>query len=332
MKRKTFIYISILSICVTVAMSCKKATVGFISPNVHYEQNPISVPKGRAYVSDGLNLDGTSQPYSVRVLHYYNKATGANVDNLFSKTYPVNIWTGLYNPKVDLTLASIQALQKTVNITPISINPASGQLIANYGALQVPAGEYQFDLELTNSAGTKVFSKIGDFVLVDAPTYDAVPELGTQYNKLYQVGNETKTSFAKPPVLTITRTADATDVQVTLQFLDKNGKAFNPNNNEIQYRPLPGLSNGQYLDNLATYALKTTTTDNSIVYQSPIFPFPLNPGPNGYNMYYRIPTSAVHSDTEPDGKWSYNPRFPVRFYVPGKYLVTLQFPDLTHVP
>lgn len=332
MKRKSFFYITSLLICLAAIYACKKTAAGFLSPYIHYEQSPILIPKGRAFLSAGLNGDGTSQPISVRVLHYYDKATGKVIDTLFNKTFPVQIWTGLYNSKIDTTLQLINAKLKTVNTAPISVNPASGQIVANYGALKLPAGEYQFDLEIRNEAGTKVYPKIGDFILKDTTTYDAVPALGTQYDKLFKVGNESVAKAAGVPTLTITRVADTPNI-VTVQFLDKNGVYFNPKKGEIQRRPATGLNpSPPYLQTLQDFTHFYSITDQAMIFKFPFTPFPLNQLPNGFNVYYRIPTNLVHIDGEPDGMWSLNPRFPIRIYVPGSYLVTMRFPDVTHVP
>ena len=98
MKHK-FIYFTLLSVSLLITSACKKSTLGFLSPYIHYEVDPILIPKGRNFLSAGLNGDGTSQPYTCKVLHFYNKATGQNVDTMFAHTYPVQIWTALYSPK-----------------------------------------------------------------------------------------------------------------------------------------------------------------------------------------------------------------------------------------
>jgi len=330
--KKEILHSIIIILCLGLTYSCKKTPVGFISPYIHYEVNPVLIPKGRAFLSAGLNEDGSSQPYSVRVLHYYDKTTGNVVDALFAKTFPVQIWTALYNPKTDTTLQLINAKLKTVNIPGISILPASGQIEANFGALQLPSGEYQFDLEIKNDAGTKVYPKIGDFILRDTSTYEAVPDLGTQYDKLFKVGNESVSKLAKTPILTVTRVADTPNI-VTVQFVDKNGVFFDPKKGEIQRRPNTGVNpNPAYLQTLQDYSISYNVTDNAMIFHFPFTPFPLSSLGNGYNIYYRIPTQYAHIDGQPDGMWSMNPRFPLRIFVPGSYLVTMQFPDLTHIP
>jgi hypothetical protein len=310
-----------------VTSACKKSASGFLSPYIHYEVDPILIPKGRNFLSAGLNGDGTSQPFTCKVLHFYDKATGKNVDTMFAHTYPVPVWTALYNPKTDTTLALINAKRQIINSPAIAINPKSGQITSNFGALNLPGGEYQFDLEITNEAGTKTYPKIGDFILKDTTTFDAVPALGTQYDRLYQTGNENVTILVGVPTLNITRLADTPNI-VTVQFLDKNGVYFNPSKGEIIARP----SGNTYLQTLEQYAVSHRYTNNSMIFSYAFTPFPLNSLGNGFNIYYRIPGLYANVDGYPAGSWSLNPRFPVRFYVPGSYLITMQFPDVTHAP
>jgi len=333
MKHKSLLNNVILFTCLILgAYSCKKTPEGFLSPDIHYEASPLLIPKGRNFLSDGLNCDGSSQPYTAAVLHYYDKATGKNVDTLFSKVYPVQVWTALYNSKTDTTLALINAKRKTINTTAISILPKSGQIVANYAALKIPAGEYQFDLQITNIAGTKVYPKIGDFELVDTTDYESVPDIGTQYDHLFEVGNESVSKAAGVPILTITRVGDTPDI-VTLQFLDKNGAFFDPKNGEVVRRPNTGVDpTPPYLQTLQDYGLAYTATDNSMIFTYAFAPFPLSSLGNGFNIYYRIPTQFAQIDGEPNGKWSLNPRFPIQIFVPGSYLITMQFPDVTRIP
>ena len=331
MQTRSLYYSIILLLCLTSIYSCKKTPNGFLSLYIHYEASPLLIPKGRAFLSDGLNGDGTSQPFTVKVVHFYDKATGKIVDTLFNKTYPIPIWTALYNPKTDTTLALINAKRKIVNVAAISILPASGQIVANYAALKIPAGEYQFDLQISNETGSRLYPKIGDFALVDTTNYESAPDIGTQYDKLLEVGNESVSKLAATPILTITRVADTPNI-VTVKFLDKNGVPFDPNKGEVVRRPYPGVFNPlqPYLQTLQDYSLSYTPTDNSMIFGYAFAPFPLASLGNGFNIYYRIPTQFVHIDGQPDGKWSLNPRFPIQFFVPGSYLITMQFPDVTH--
>lgn len=325
---KKIIYFVILTLSgVCLAISCKKLENGFLSKLIHYSQDPMYIPKGRVFVSLPILPDGSTLPMHIELLHIYDTKTGNIVDDIFSKKYPVTTWTAAYNSKTDTTLALIQAKQKIVEMPAFSINDASGQLQSNSGALNLPGGDYVFDLKISNINGSNIYPKVGHFVLVDTTTFD---NYNTQYDRLYKVGDESVTKLAQKPTVTITRTADAPNV-VIFKILDKNGVPFNPQANEIVRRPNPGVNpNPLFLQTLQDYSAGYTLTSSTMNFQFGVIPFPLFSLGNGFNYYYRIPTQFFHLDGEPDGMWSLNPRSSFRIFVPGTYEVTFQFTDVTH--
>jgi len=332
MKKTFYLYMAVVSACIITVCSCKKSTTGFISPYIHYEQDPIQIPKGRAFLSSALNPDGSSMPFTATVIHYYNKATGQVVDSLFNKKYPVQVFTGYIDPSKDTTFQQITSFLKTENVPAISVLPQSGQIEANAGALYLPAGEYQYDLKITNEAGTKIYPKIGDFILKDTTTYDAVPAIGATSETRILVGNESVSKAGKSPLLTVTRVADTPNI-ITVIYKDKNGTPWNPSAGEVVSRPKTGLNPvPPYLQSLQQYTSSYYYTATSSVFRFPLVPFPLNSLGNGFNIYQRIPAKFVSNDGLPDGQYSLNLRFPIRIYVPGSYLIVEQSVDATHVP
>lgn len=332
MKKIFCLCIAVASACIITTYSCKKSTNGFLSPYIHYEQDPLQIPKGRAFLSSALNPDGSSMPFTATVIHYYNKATGQIADSIFNKKYPVQVFTGYIDPSKDTSFQQITSFLKTENVPAISVLPHSGQLEANAGALYLPAGEYQYDLQITNEAGTKIYPKIGDFILKDTTTFDAVPAIGATSEARIMVGNESVSSVGKPPLLTVTRVADTPNI-VTVIYKDKNGNPWNPAAGEIVSRPAAGLNPvPPYLQSLQEYTSSYYYTSTSSVFRFPLVPFPLNSLGNAFNIYQRIPAKYVSNDGLPDGQYSLNLRFPIRIYVPGSYLVVEQSVDATRVP
>lgn len=335
MKIRAILNICVIAAGIAAASSCKKLPDGFLSPIVRYEEDPIIIQRGRVKVSSALNFDGSSKPATVKLLHIYDAKTGVNVDEIFNKKYPLKVWKGLYDPKTDTTLELIAAKQETQELSPIIVNPFSGQLEANFTTINLPVGEYEFDLEITNAAGRNVYNKIGRFNIVDAKPYEAHPEIGTPYNRMIVVGNEAQGTNLLNPIVTITRVADEPNV-VAVKFVDKNGVAFNPSAGEIQRRPNTGNNpTPPFLQTLQDYSLKTTLFNDRMEFSYGVTPFPLASLGNGFNIYYRIPTQYFSHDNQvayPDGKYSANPRFVFRGYVPGKYEINFKFVDLVRKP
>ncbi|MEO8568303.1 MAG: hypothetical protein ABI419_04185, partial [Ginsengibacter sp.] len=240
---------------------------------------------------------------------------------------------GLYDSKTDTTLALIAAKQKDTLITPIVINDVSGQVEANFTTYNLPAGDYEFDLEISNGAATMLYPKLGQIQLVDAAAFEANPELGTPYLRMIRVGNEAMGTSIFSPIVTVERTADEPN-KVILKIVDKNGIPFNPNAGEIIRRPNGGVNPiPPYLQTLQDYSLKTDVFDDRMEFTFGVLPFPLASLGNGYNIYYRIPTQFFSHDDQvkyPDGQYSANPRFVFRAYLPGTYLITYHATDITH--
>jgi hypothetical protein len=165
---------------------------------------------------------------------------------------------------------------------------------------------------------------------VDAPGYQSVPDLGTSYDKLFKVGNESVTATAAAPINTITYLADSPNL-IIFKMVDKNGVPFSPKNGEIVKRPNSGVNPiPPYLQCFENYTNSYTYTDTAMLFNYALEPFPFISLGNGFNLYYRIPTQFFSVDGYPDGEWSANPRLPFRLWLPGVYSITMQFPDLTH--
>lgn len=309
--------------------SCTKYQKGFLSPNIQYLESSYTISKGRVFTSDALNPDGSSLPLTVTLLHVYDSA-GDVMDSIFFKKYPVTTWTGAYNATTDTTLAEIEAKQQVQQLNPITLNTGSGVITGNFATIFLPAGTYWFDEKVSNVVGAEVFHKFVSVTLIDAPPYESVPDLGTTYDKLFKVGNESVTALAATPITTISYLADSPNL-IIFKMVDKNGVPFDPKTGEIAKRPNSGLNpNPPYLECFENYTNAYTYTDTAMLFNYALTPFPFISLGNGFNLYYRIPTQYFSVAGYPDGEWSANPRLPFQLWIPGVYSITMQFPDLTH--
>ncbi|MCU7547782.1 DUF5007 domain-containing protein [Chitinophagaceae bacterium LB-8] len=342
--------------------SCTKVDKGFISPTMHYSINEFTAIRGRVANSYSLVGDGSTMPIKVKMLHAYD-ASGKIVDSLFSKTYPVSVWTAAYDNKIDVTYSAIMAKRKIVNMQAVSINESNGSFEVNPGTIYLPLGSYTFDIEVSNSVGTKVFEKAMTLILKDGKQIETTPETGAYSlsrliaNTAAGANNGVMFNGNNNPfvVETITRFADTPNT-VIIKITDKDGVVFNPKKNEIMKRPNSGLNpNPPFLQNLQDYAPDTfTPTDTALTLKYPLVPFPIVTLGNGFNMYYRIPTAFVHMDSTTtwssntagnyykgttdshfrgyfkDDLYDYAVRIPMRVQVPGAYLINLKLLNATH--
>lgn len=329
---KKALYIIAFIFLTFATSSCKKIPDGNLSPLVRYEELPVEIPQGRAFVSTAINPEGSSKPLKFTLLKVYNRESGEDVTKLFTTKYQHKVWKGLYDSKIDTTLEMIEAKRKDSLIYPISINPLSGQIEANYTTVNLPLGKYKFDLKAENAVGERIFNGVGEFDLIAAPTYEISAVRSTVAMK---VGEEstTKSIPSNDSHQKVTRVSDKED-RIILRIKDKNGNVFNPKKGEIGKRPRSGTEGG-YLQTLQDYSLSTTLYDDRIEFTYGVVPFPLASLGNGFNYYYRIPSKYVQFDESlglPYNTYSCNFRFSFQTFAPGTYEIDVIVPQVVRVP
>lgn len=329
--KKTNHFILALTMLITT-IGCKKMDDGNLSEIIRYETNPFIIQQGRAYVSDALNPEGSSKPIHIELLNVYNRETNEDVTDLFKVKYQHKVWKGFYDSKKDTTIELIEAKRIDSMVYPISINPVSGQIEGNYTSLNLPLGKYKFDLEISNTAGKRIYKDIGNFDLVSAPFFEIPDPRTTVAMKVGEEGTTKSIVSSTANHMKVTRISDKED-KIIVRIMDKNGNVFNPKNKEIAKRPAPGTGGG-YLQTMEDYSLTTTLYDDRMEFTYGVTPFPLNSLGNGFNYYYRIPAQFVKFDEEldlPYNTYSCNARFSFRSFVGGTYQVDVIIPQVVRV-
>jgi len=351
--------ISIIFLGISLS-TCTKYGNGFLSPYVQYAVNNFTVVRGRTTASYSLITDGSSIPMHVKWLHIYD-SSGNIADTLFTRKYPVTVWSAAYDPLTDVTYGSIIAKQTVVKMPPLDVNESNGTITANSGTLYLPLGTYSMDLAISNDAGTETLKKIVTIVIADGKPLETAPENGAFSNSLAVVGNAAaaKTVFngLNNPFdfITVTRLAD-TPNRIILKVTDRNGIPFNPRTGELTKRPNTGLNPvPPFLQNLQDYAPDTyQASDTAISIKFPLVPFPITSLGNGYNMYYNILSQYLHIDstatwssnasgayysgpgdshyqgTYMDDRYNYYIRIPMRVQVPGSYEIDIRILNTIH--
>lgn len=369
MKRNKLIVLLLLLFITAVAVySCTKVGNGFISPTMQYNTKLVSIPKGQIVKSTAIVPDGSDIPLNVRWTHIYD-STGKIVDDIFNKTYPIDVWSSAYNPATDTTFSLIMAKRVTSQITPVIVIPESGIIQSTSASIYIPAGRYTMDIEVTNAAGTLELKKAMTLNFYDGPTL-MMDDGGYTFSFGRLIAN-TATGAANtgnvgfyaglnsPYVIkTVTKISDQGN-QVIVKITDRNGVVFNPRLGEIAKRPRAGVNPvPPYLGNLQDYTKDTyVANDTAMTFKYPLTPFPIAPfDGNGYNMYYRIPAAFVTIDsattftpgqigpgiyykgtadphylgTFKNDLYDFSVRIPFRIFVPGSYYINLKLLPVVH--
>src|SRR5687768_1666095 len=225
--------IFVLAICIVIAIGCKKIEEGFLSDQVRYKDNVIYCKRGLILVqSDKIEADGSTPPYTFKMLNFRNKATGAPAPEEFETEYEVLVFKdGMsFNIDTDTTVALLDQKREIKKLKPMYFNETSGQLTFNKASGNLPLGEYAFDLQVNNVKGTKLFSSIAQINVLD-PSGEDLFVIEDNANNAFSDASGAVTGMKTVKITCTKQSSDG--ARVILKIVDKNGVPFNPKAGEI---------------------------------------------------------------------------------------------------
>ncbi len=302
---------------VAVLLGCKKPAPGYLSKVLVYNPKTLVATKGRVTTSAALIVDGSTDPIQVKLTGTRNLYTKANADAILLKKYEIPIYKGEITQN-DTTLAQISSKLGMAEYTVFNVNSIGGRVEVTPASTFIDTGTYEFDINVTNPAGSRDVPGVGQIRLVNAATpFTITRQAVTTTPATAETPSTNQTNYT----LTITREAGPN--RIILRLLDRNGDAFNPKTQLISFVDRPTYRN------FAPY-YPEVKTDSSLVYQYPekLPTFPLfqytsvNPD-NGavvnrqYTAFFRIPAAANQMNV------NINPEIGFRLFpIPGEAVVS----------
>lgn len=280
-----------IGICAMVigALACQKVMKGYLSDDIYYLSNPMTVPQGVVTVSESLVANGSTAPLSVSLLGITNMQTGKRVDSLFLSPKALQVYKSAVT-YADSTLAALRSKIGDSLVAPFGVSPIGGRMQFTGTTLYIPQGSYSMDLSVSNIRGARVFKNICEIDIV--PTRFFI-QTGAAYGYLLDTITQGRSNIS--PVLDATRN-ESGDAKIIIKWEDADGNVFNPKAGEVTSRN--GLPSFQSWDPY----YKVELTDTAFVYQYPdkvpVFPV-FNPAlVNGttytdYWCYYKMPAKYV---------------------------------------
>lgn len=302
-------------------LACNKPSPGYLSKVLVYNPKTINATKGRVTTSAALIVDGSTSPINVELLGTRNFYTKQPANDILLKKFEIPVYKAEIT-QFDTTLAQIAPKLGTASYPVFNINSIGGRMEISPASTFVDTGTYEFDIRVTNPAGSREALSVGVVRFVNA----ANPfEITRQAATSTPSNAETPETAQANVTTTITRTAGPN--RIILRFLDKNGAAFNPKTQLI-----PRDADRPVFRNYAGY-YPEEKTDTALVYQYPekLPTFPLfqyssvssvNGGVTnrGYVSFYRIPFAAN------DLNVNVNPEIGFRLWpIPGEASVSGTF-------
>ncbi|GEP88408.1 protein of unknown function [Chitinophaga terrae (ex Kim and Jung 2007)] len=305
--------------------ACKKLDEGFLSDGLYVPDAPITIQRGLAFQkTEAILPDGSTRPITFELLDVRRADTKKHADEFF-KEYPVYVYTAAIDPAKDTTIEQVNKKRELKNMKPFTFL-ASGQWIFNGATDSLPLGvTYEYDIRVTNVAGTKEYKNIATLTTADPPL---VSETTTGCNFFPDDGSPTIGMGAMEMKISRIKESGAT---VILKITDKDGKPFNPKNGEIIKRGDRPTFESYSRFHPVEY------TDTSMICNFEIAPFPIAKYSSGgtnfnYLIYYRIPSTFATVDKSLTTKiGSVNPLFAFRLMKAGTYLVEIRLPKTTRI-
>ncbi|WP_295121431.1 hypothetical protein [uncultured Chitinophaga sp.] len=302
--------ILILSGLSVTLFCCKKVEEGYLSDRMEYMPFTLIATQGAASYTTPIPADGSTLPLKVKLLEIRSKATGKALDSATLQPREVPIYLA------ELTAAdtTIELINKKITRgmkRPIDIATIGGRIIVSPAASFLDTGRYEFDVEVSNMRGTRVFKNAGNILIAPKTWYTITRQTRTSS----PVGAETdfqNIGDGSMP-MTIDRYPDAPN-KLVFKFVDTKGVPFNPKNGEIILR------GDRAHFKLYNPFFPEVKTDTALEFQHPnLTRFPFFTQPNGEtSSYYRIP-GAFNTINR-----NVNATFGITFFGSGTYIVTMQ--------
>lgn len=320
MKKNNKISIAAIAIAVAGMAACVKAPHGFLSTQIRYRDSPIQVQRGNVVQTSAVDNDGSSAPVTYKLLDIRDAITHKHADSLY-KDRPRYVYIKTFDPNVDTTVALLNSTRKIVNTPAFEFNEHTGGFTFYGTTANAPAGQYEFDISASNENGTKTYKNVANFNLYDGD----VAEIDAGGGAWFQDGTDANGDIGEPKV-TVQKLSTKGTLAI-LKITDKNGVPFNPNKKEY-------IKRGDRSD-FETFAKfhPLIVSDTSLTCNFEVLPFPFQGAAQGFTMYYRIPSQFVKIDagyTPTSARiYSANPRFTIRIFQEGTYLITVRLQHAT---
>lgn len=323
MKRKyvNCLYIAAMVSSMATFTSCEEIPDGYISDKIIYVQNPFVVQKGIEITTAPPNINGTSYPLKFRLLEA--EGPDGQMTTILTDPIPTKVWEKPYDFKTDKTMEAINEKITVINAPVMRISESGGQISFSAASTAVPSGEYKISVEMSNSAGTRVYKDVFVAAIQESDPYWMLDGGEGGYSWNSQVG-----SWGPVEAAGIYDFKHDPSGENEIEFIvcDKNDNPFSWKDSEI-------VNRGTERSKLEDVCFETPNyTERSAIFKYPFAPFPFAPGGGEQYQYcYRILGNYLKYDDEARSGYM-NLVVNFRVLLDGKWTIKVKFPAITRVP
>ncbi|MDR2130140.1 MAG: hypothetical protein LBP56_03055 [Odoribacteraceae bacterium] len=199
-------------------IACNPIEEGYLSSNIYYPKNPLAVSQGTTVFSEALATDNSTSPLHVELLDIRNVQTGQREPKWYGES-EVAFWLDEVNPLVDTTWDQVLAKYSRKPYPIFQVNPVGGRLEFTEGTKDIPVGEYEIDVKVTNVRGSIVLKNACTIVLGEIADF-----MGAGGD--YDLWNTSNSSGRPEPKIT-SRELTGADLEAFKAKLSAAGETFN---------------------------------------------------------------------------------------------------------
>lgn len=313
--------IGMVSSVIAVLSGCEEIPDGYIPDKVLYVQNPFVVQKGIEITTAPPNINGASYPLKFRLLD--TEGPDGKMTSILTDSIPTRVWTKPYDYTVDKTIEAINAKIATVKAPVMRISESGGQISFSSASSEIPIGEYKVSIEMTNSAGTKIYKDVFIADIRGGADYWTLTGGEGGYSWNSEVGSWGPTEAAGQYDFKLDANGEN---KIEFIVCDKNDNPFSWKDGEIVNR---GTQRAK-LEDVCFEAPEYT--ERAAVFKFPFAPFPFAPGGSeAYQYCYRILAPYLkYDDSMRSGYMNLVVNF--RVLVDGHWTIKVKFPAITRIP
>lgn len=319
-KKTSYLFmVIILSVSMTL-VNCSEIPDGYIPDQVIYVQNPFVVQQGIAITTAPPNVNGASYPLKFRLVSAENEE--GEITTVLTDPRPTRMWTAPYDYTVDKTIEAVNAKTTVENLPVMRISESGGQISFTSASTEIPVGKYKISVEMSNSAGAKIYKDIFVTSIQESNSYWTLDGGEGGYSWNSEVG-----SWGPAEAAGIYELQREPDGENEIEFIvcDKNDNPFSWKDREIIDR-----GDRAKLEDVCFEA--PVYTEHSAIFRYPFAPFPFEPGgKEAYQYSYRILGNYVKYDDESRSGYM-NLVVNFRVLLNGKWTIKVKFPAITRVP
>jgi hypothetical protein len=167
--------------------SCEQPEVGYISDNIHSQQDTITVPRGLFMSSATPAVEGSTYPIEWKITGVTDK--GGKLTTELQDEYEILIWKKAFDPNTDTTMELAMKKLELAKKPSVLMNPVSGEFVFTQASKHVVNNNFNVNVSAKNVRGERLLNKFTHIKLTPFVPVEIVNSMAVQLQCRNSNGN-----------------------------------------------------------------------------------------------------------------------------------------------